>query len=351
MRLINDCHLGVKRQAGTTPESRRELEDAQFESFESQLPGDEHLMILGDLFDTAKVSFNIVWRTYKILAKYLRTASNTLYLVRGNHDASNVKGEMCSLDFLAELLKEAFGTQSVYITEPYTLKGGARVIPHLPNQDLFDLEVEKADKEGIHTLLLHCNYNNFFATESDHSLNITEEQAKKFGTIICAHEHTPRQMILAETTVWILGCQYPTSIADCKNADVLTSTSYEFNTGDLTRNDVLPLQEVYMEFDWQELDKQAHKFIRVTGEATVEQAGDAVQAISKFRKKSDALVITNSVKIAGLSSEKELEQATEDISEMDVTQMLLDELKPWQVSAIKKLQAGEPVSLVGEHQC
>lgn len=352
MLIINDQHLGVKRQSGTTPESRKALEDFQFEQFEYVVHAEEDVCILGDLFDKSKVSFDVVWKTYKILSKFLTDTAHTLYLVRGNHDASNIKGEMCSLDFLAGFLKEFHDAQFVYITEPYNLTAEVKIIPHLPNQDIFDLEIVKADKEGAHTLLVHCNYDSFFATEQDHSLNMSKEQAEKFGTVIFAHEHTSNQIDLKETIVWILGCQTPTSIADCKHAAELTATTFDLDTGDLERVTVNNVENLYSEINWHNLElEQQVMFARICGVATAEEAGKATQAVSKFRKDNDAFIVTNAIEIEGMTCECDIEEATEEISNMNIVEMLFDELKDWQVTSIKKIQNDEQVDLVEESKC
>ena len=349
MLILNDEHLGVKRQSGTTPESRKSLEGFQFEQFEYITHAEEDVCILGDLFDKSKVSFDVVWRTYKILARFLAATEHTIYLVRGNHDASNISGEMCSLDFLAELLAEFYSDQLVYITEPYNLTPEIKIIPHLQNQDIFDLAIEKSDEEGCHTLLVHCNYDNFFATEQDHSLNMSKEQVEKFCTVIFGHEHTPRQIDLKETIVWILGCQTPTSIADCKNAEELTATVYDLETGELERVVVNTVSDIYTEIDWHNLDQEQHgMFVRVNGEATAEEAGKATQAVSKFRKDYDAFIVTNAIEIEGMTCECDIEEATEEISNLNITEMLFDNLKDWQVTSIKKIQNDEKVDLVEE---
>lgn len=351
MKIINDTHLGVSRQSGTTPESRRALAEFQLSQFEAELNTNDSVMILGDLFDKANVDLSVVWRTFKILSDYLEenTKKHFVYLVKGNHDASNTWGKMCSLDLLAEMLDKFHPDSTVYITEPYDLSPTVRVIPHLPNQDTFDLEIKRADEEGVCTLLLHCNYDNPFAADKDHSLNITKEQASLFGCLIIAHEHTLRDIDLGNTLVHVLGCQAPTSVADCKNSDRFTSTTFDPRSGCIDRTEVLDIGSLYSEIDWQELDEeQAVLFIRITGNATAEQAGKATQAVSKFRKKSNAYVITNAIKIEGLTSEEDLEHATEEISSLNITQLLYDQLKPWQVSAIKKFQGDEVVSLAEE---
>ncbi len=351
MLIINDCHLGVSRKSGTTPESRKALEDFQFNQFEDVTRTDGDLCILGDLFDKPNVSLSVIWRTFDILSSYLSN-SGFLYLVAGNHDQSNVRGQMSSLDFLARMLTQTHGDRFTYITEPYSLSDEVKVLPHFQNQDLFDLEIKKADEEGCHTLLCHCNYDNHFAVEQDHSLNLSKEQAEKFGTIILAHEHAPRDIKLNQTLVHVLGCQTPTSIADCKTVSEFSATNFDIKTGELKRVPVIDCASLYSEIDWQDLsEEQTNLFIRVTGKATTEEAGKAVQAVSKLRKTSDAFIIANAIEIEGMSCEIDVAEASEEISNLNIVDMLLGELKPWQVSAIKRIQDGEQVDLVREAQC
>ena len=49
--ILNDCHIGVKRSAGTTPASALALRRYLLDSFRSLLPDDKDVLVLGDLFD------------------------------------------------------------------------------------------------------------------------------------------------------------------------------------------------------------------------------------------------------------------------------------------------------------
>ncbi len=338
--IFNDLHIGVKRNAGTTKKSRADLERGQF-SFYRELLADvptPNLIILGDLFDKSVVSQSVLWATYELFSEFLDTGKE-LVLVTGNHDAHNRSDEMCSLALLGFILAAKYDNV-VTISKPISIYDNIQIIPSLQNQDIFDLAVDQAHKDGIGTLLLHCNYDNFFATDSDHSLNLSAEQGSKFDSLIFAHEHSPRNIKNAH----ILGCQFPTSVADCLHGGELSYTVLH-EDGKLERTPCLDLSEIYEETDWKELGKTEAKFIRVSGNATVEEAGDAVRAISSFRKKSDAFVITNAVQIEGMVSDEEISDVTERLASLNTTQILYDLLKDWQVEAIKAIVVDTPIKL------
>jgi hypothetical protein len=96
-------------------------------------------------------------------------------------------------------------------------------IPHMPNQELFNAEVIKAsemDGKGKH-LLLHCNYKNAFTENSDHSLNLNDDQVNLLmeagWTLVFGHEHVGR--VMRSGKVVIVGNQYPSSVIDCIGDD------------------------------------------------------------------------------------------------------------------------------------
>lgn len=90
------------------------------------------------------------------------------------------------------------------------------IVCHLPNQALFDDAIESLfPLPDLAYVCLHCNYDNHFAQQSDHSLNLSAEVAQRFAQqhthLIFAHEHQQRDF----SHVHIIGNQIPSSIADC----------------------------------------------------------------------------------------------------------------------------------------
>ena len=211
MIVIHDLLLGVQRSAGTTPASASALTVWMQQEFDNTLDRvNEDLVIVGDLFDTYQVPLRAVLATYTSLLNWLRKGHN-LCLIPGNHDLSTDSSKLSSFQFLSQLLLDHPNVK--YISGGGYVAEDVYAISHVPNEDLFDLELSKVPK--CKYLLLHCNYDNNFAKESDHSLNISEEQCEKLPVefVFFAHEHYYREELRGK--VFIAGNQFPSSVSDC----------------------------------------------------------------------------------------------------------------------------------------
>lgn len=222
--IVNDLHLGVSRVAGTTPKSREALGDYLQSSFRDLIfeHTNKNILILGDLFESFEVEQKDLLTCYLTLSAWLVRSKQKLILVAGNHDSGKRTDRVSSFDVLSRLLVDRFTEERVDVISRglRVLPGNIYVIPHMPNQDLFNLEIGKLEGVERSSLLLHCNYNNHFAEISDASLNITDTWASDFvtrgNTILLAHEHQQKQ---PRKGVQILGNQYPSSISDCLGND------------------------------------------------------------------------------------------------------------------------------------
>ena len=178
MLVINDLHLGVSRSGGTTPQSQAALRDylrLGLARLLEEYP-EEHVVINGDLFDNCQVDTSEVIKAYNILSKH----RGWLTLISGNHDESAKGDKVSSFHLLCYFLKEVSDKFTVidHNSGLTNVDFGVWAISHQLNQDAFDAEIAKAikmDIDGAH-LLLHCNYKNGFAENSDHSLNINDDQ-------------------------------------------------------------------------------------------------------------------------------------------------------------------------------
>mgnify|MGYP005846120545 CR=1 FL=1 len=283
--LVSDIHLGLRRRAGTTPTSTVAYESLQFEALDSTITDANDLglpvVVLGDIFDKPTVEYSVLWRAVESFSR----VKYGLTLVKGNHDIGGDKERLTAFDMLCLLVPGATG-----VSEP-TLSGNYTIVPHAHNQDIFDEWLTQASG----TILTHANFDNFFAVDKDHSLNITPEQAQKFTALISGHEHERRQV----GNVTMLGSLLPCNIGEAK-----TAKGYHiFNsaTGDLEFIEVWSPQDSYIEINWADLpcDTDA-EFIRVNGEAEFSQGAQVIQAIAEFRKTSGAYFVSNSVKVGDL---------------------------------------------------
>lgn len=359
MLIINDVHIGAVRKGGTTPTTQVAIRDYLQASLRGFLDTfeDDHVVINGDLFDAFTVEPAEVVRAYETLCDWLLEDDRMLTLVQGNHDWNPRGDKLSSFHLLCHFLVSRFGDQVVRVIDKgYTqVAGDVWAIPHMPNQDLFDMEIrdllDKDFGDPVGTpvkryLLLHANYCSTFAEHSDHSLNVSAEQVKALADagwhLIFGHEHQGRTLPHATIT----GNQWPSSIADCLGHGSAQKDGRKYALrivgDDLDHHQTWDAAEDYVEMDWRCLDVEAtQRFIRVTGDASAAEAEAAVSAIARFRQKSPALVISNAVKVDGVSVDMEGFEGSvgEAIKSFDVLSALLEELTPPEAEVVKGLMA------------
>lgn len=354
--ILNDTHLGVKRAAGTTPVSSVRLRkwlQGRFAEFVQNL--EEDLIINGDLFDGYDVDKSDVLFCLHTLSFFAK--KHTLYLVAGNHDLSKDSNKLSSFEWLAEVLKVMHPDNVVLIMEPTWIAHQFQyVIPHLVNQQALDdaiaylLEdiVPSAERQlcPIKFCLFHANYDNHFAAQADHSLNVSQEQALALiaaGVMpVFGHEHPKRVVSLGDGDVLCTGNQWPSSVADCigskgKFAHRLRADGNYESIPTWTPDDCTAY---YAEIDWRDLDQPIAAdpgFLRVTGEATFEDAAEVVSAVSRLRRQSDAFVITNAVKVAKAGDDMELAENAEVAQKLDVLNLLFGLLSEKETARVKEV--------------
>lgn len=346
MLILNDLHVGASRKAGTTPASQAALTEHIHQHFEALINAtdEDHIVINGDLFDGFEVPGTDLIRTFSVIDRWFMKSRQAqhLTLIAGNHDYNPRGDKVSSFHLLAHFLKVRRG-MAVYVIDH--TRGLSRVadrvwaIPHMPNQDLFDIELSRAMSERGDFLLLHANYDNNFAAESDHSLNVSREIAAELvdrgWTLIFGHEH---QVRVTESIV-IPGNQIPTSVADCLGCH---GKHYLTLSGKETQlREWLNLEEdkVFTRIDWRNLDADpGYQFIRVEGTATAGEAAEVVDAVARFRAKTEAYVVTNAVKVEGVAAFDELaEMSLEQITAFNVLDALLEELSEEEGKVVKEL--------------
>ena len=194
-------------------------------------------------------------------------------------------------------------------------------------------------------LLLHANFDNNFAAKADHSLNLSREQARRLTkegvTIIMGHEHQGRTAFSGK--VIISGNQFPTSVADCLSHGDGQKDGKKYMTvvkhGGVQMVETWDSKTSYLEVDWREADNldPALQFIRVSGDATAEEASEALRCISRLRKEHNAYVITNAVKVESAHDEGEITASIEEIGRVDVIELLKEFLSPEQAERVTEL--------------
>lgn len=335
--------------AGTTPNSQVELKGVLQDSFSMMLDlhRNKDLCILGDLFDGFTVDIAEVLTCYTTLASWLETMNNSrmVYLVAGNHDIGKRNDRLSSFDVLASILTSRFPTRVHVIREGVVSRGNIHMIPHCMNQDLFNIELEKARDLEPGYLLLHANVDNGFAENSDHSLNVSDDQLTLLcqkHTVLFAHEHQHRTINRYKNPVIVLGNQWPSSVADClahgeAQKDGL-KMAHVIDDDGIQTIQTWKRQDDFEQMQWDALTDSTASFIRITGTVCAEQASDVISAIAKYRKNSPALVITNGVKVEGIAGmdESSLDALTQ-VKSFDVLQALLDMLEPEERVVVRDL--------------
>jgi DNA repair exonuclease SbcCD nuclease subunit len=350
LTVVNDWHLGANRSAGTTPATAYQLRQDLLTAAEEILysvTGD--LLVNGDLFDGPDIPRADLLQAVRIFGDWLTRAPGSLFLANGNHDLDKNSTRLSSFQFFAQLLLEMHGPARVaHIAEGTSLpRHDAYVIPHVANQDLFNMELAKVP--ACRFLFVHANYDNQFAVEADHSLNLSKEQAEQLPVeyIVFGHEHQARTELGGK--VVIVGNQFPSSISDCLgNQDKALFCTYQANRAasyalHTTWQDINDFGKVdYSEQDWRGLT-DVGRFIRITGTATAAEADKVVTAIGRFRREAKALVITNAVKIEGVDDGAEMTLSHEDVTSFNVLEALREYLGPDDAAEIDKI--------MGEDQC
>lgn len=317
MKILNDTHIGAKRMAGTTPASQIALKDYLVQNLLDEIATTaEDVMILGDLFDSYSVGLSDMVAVFHILAHRSQTLPKfTTYVVAGNHDLSKTSTTMSSFVALQRLLQNHKNIK--FITEP-TLTPHGYVIPHLPNQVLFDEALTKVP--ATNHLFLHCNYDNGFAEQSDHSLNLSAQAAKTLPVknIVIGHEHAHRQI----GNVWIPGVQWATSVSDCLHSTRFYHTTVGMRGVAFHERPLPTYHEVPVFSD----DVPSGQFIRIVGERPKADLEPVLKWVNKVRQDSTAFVVANAVKFTSEEGTFSLEGVGESVKSFDVREAIKETL-------------------------
>jgi Calcineurin-like phosphoesterase len=352
--LLNDLHLGAKRKGGATPASAEALRTHMFAKAKELVFGHTgDLLVLGDLFDSFDVDARDWVDTFSLFRDWLsRSPSNRLTLVAGNHDISPRAGKVSGFEMLWRVL-QCEQLDLVDIGQLKRVHPNAWALAHCHNQDTFNLMLDRALSEvpAGASLLLHANLDNNFASESDYSLNVSSEVAKAFCekgvSLAFAHEHQARTYIPhgmsadAAGVVNVLGNQVCSSVSDCLGNDDKWAWAIDDN-GAVVKHiktwDLMDAVAPFSRVDWRELDKAPDAgFVRVEGVATMAEAAEVVQAISKLRNKSGAFVIANAVKVEGMPELDDLPDTFEAAKRFDVLAFIRSRLEPEEQALLEKL--------------
>lgn len=350
--IINDLHIGAVRKGGTTPASQEALRLFMFGRFAElmSLSKDEDVLIAGDLFDSFEIAPRDWVETYNILSNWCSSHTESLWIVAGNHDHSARGNKMSSFQVLAHVMSEQFNNVFVVgIDEWCMVSMGVYALAHCSNQDIFDMRLgECLDDLGLgSTLILHANYANNFADAGDHSLNVKNDVARDFINkginLVFAHEHQSRVEFPVgsregDASLTVLGNQIPSSIADCLGND--SKFYWRIDEDGLNKHQFWSRQDEhgYVEINWRDLALGCDAaFIRVNGDATSNEASEVIDAIHKFRVRTNAFVVGNSVKIDGIAEIDSLPETFEAAKKFDVLDFIYKQLDEAEADVIREI--------------
>ena len=272
--IFSDTHLNVSRQAHTTAESSKKLNDRLYEQAINCLSMEHENVIVGDLFDK---TFNPEWA----IIQGINIANQALVLA-GNHDETNREGTKCSLEVV-----HASGGQVVRqlrMGHPHVkVIGDMILVPHHATQELFDQALEEAIKismelRGYRYLFVHCNRGEAIGDKSDSTLYLSDEQEDKllgyFNRIFYGHEH--KAATHKGDKVVVCGNTFPTSFGDIgtkyryfldTDTDVMTSeVIWDVETGflEVTIGEELPTMD-------------SAEFVLIKGSATRKETAEMIE--------------------------------------------------------------------------
>ena len=341
--VCTDTHLGSIRRSGVTPMSALKLQDRTFNNFRNLLMDHLDLPIIhaGDLFDSMHVPNSEILRAYKAISGWLESSGQKFYCLRANHDWHPSGGKLSSWELLIDILVAQFGDQVVPIYDKLThIADNVYGLGHVGNSDLFDLELSRAMELKNSVLFFHANFANPFTNGSEHTLNIDKEWAEEFvargNYLYGGHEHQASSHLGGR--VRMLGNNDATSIADCLGNDKKYAYTLEDN-GTLTPEVTMDVSAEFINIPWTELSLEIDRpFVRVSGNVNIEQAGDVVDLIAKFRSKSKALVVTNAVSIKDTFEIEDFEDINlASLKSFDVLQELLELLTHPERKVVREL--------------
>lgn len=294
INLFTDPHLNVSRQAHTTPQSSKELNQRLYE-FALKAKSDTLInYCLGDLFDK---SFNPEWAVIQGIE-----VAKDCYVLAGNHDETNREGTKCSLEVVkASGLSKVVRNPSVSKAFYVKTDEGVYMVPHHASQEDFVVALEAAaeDSKGEGVLMVHCNRGEIMGPAPDSILVISKEEEDKllqsFKRIFYGHEHSSHNNEVEGDKVIsravVLGNTHPTSFSDMSN-----KYRYEYNleTDELFRFPLWKKSEKFLSVKiGDSLAEGDYDFIEVTGLCSRREAADYVDLV--WKTYPDALMVRPNV--------------------------------------------------------
>jgi DNA repair exonuclease SbcCD nuclease subunit len=294
--IYTDPHLGVTRTGNTTPRSRQLLRDSICNTLDDILMmkgANDHLICLGDLFDSYSNSEEIISEGMQVVAR-------TDLTLAGNHDVVADADKVGSLELIAEsypgkVCRAAFNEPTHLLTRLGDVIVGA--VPHVTTQTLFEEALDQlyiaVSTDQLKILCLHCNFESPYAL-TETSLNLTKERVEKlldtFHYIVIGHEHQPREHY--EGRLIILGNIHPTGFSDIsdKRVAVVDASGVRFEQ-------VWDPSMGYAEYQYDDIPTTFGtnaQFVRIKGSVPSEHIAQVSKAVNQLWKTSPGLLALRS---------------------------------------------------------
>lgn len=142
--VLNDNHIGTLRSAGTTAQSALALRNYATNFLDKLLDSiDTDLAFNGDLFDSFQIPLSDAFTVQGSLVRWL-SRGHKLWLICGNHDLSTDSSKLSTFEYMSRTLASVFPDQVTFLRGAgWLVEGKVYAISHVPNQDLFDLELSR----------------------------------------------------------------------------------------------------------------------------------------------------------------------------------------------------------------
>lgn len=220
VQVIGDPHLGKHFRNNIPRDKLGNLEEEMFTTFKALLntPSVDMYVIVGDLFDKAKVTNEDYKRTIDIIESASHTNSRSKYnILSGNHDLSKDKNKVSSFSLLEEYFYTAdYPNVSIYskYSNPITLDHINTVFYFSHYNPFISLDDELSNISfSINPNALSIAFGHWDTVDygSDKYIDRVVPKAivDNFDIIITGHEHKPVRKMIEDKHLAVVGSMRP----------------------------------------------------------------------------------------------------------------------------------------------
>ena len=186
---LGDPHLGKVFRNGVPLNRKGDREKSQWQDFEASIRSSNGLHIcVGDLFDEFHVPYDVVLKAALIYKSEARKhPSNTYIVMRGNHDASRIAGEISAYAVFAELLRDI--PNVVVLEDAPHIEGKRLFVPWHPFSSAIEMLTPYSNK-SFDEVYGHWDVRDF--GNSNPNLLPVERLRNMCPLVFTGHEHKPQ---------------------------------------------------------------------------------------------------------------------------------------------------------------